>query len=73
MVASISPNYPEVYFYLGSCKTFLKEIDAAIADFFKALQLGSRKVDIFNGISCAYLAAEKAEKALVYSNYALEK
>jgi tetratricopeptide (TPR) repeat protein len=37
VVASIEPDYPDIYYYLGICKSNLKEIDEAIADFFKAL------------------------------------
>jgi hypothetical protein len=34
-------------------------IDEALQDFFKAIELGSRHISIFNGISCAYLQAKK--------------
>lgn len=54
-------------------KTNLGEVDAAIADFFKAVDLGSKNTSIMNGISFAYLKAGRPEKALVYINLALEK
>lgn len=54
-------------------KSNLGKIDEAISDFFKAIELGSRSLNILNGISYAYLKAGKAEKALVYVNIALEK
>lgn len=40
-------------------KTNLGEIDAAIADFFRAVDLGSKNISIMNGISYAYLKAGK--------------
>ena len=73
VILGINPNYPEVYYYLGMCKSHLSEIDASIADFFKAFELGSRNTCILNGISCAYLKSGKPEKSLVYANMALEK
>lgn len=54
-------------------KSNVGKIDDAIADFFKAIELGSRNVYLWNGISYAYLKAGKAEKSLVYVNIALEK
>lgn len=49
------------------------DIQSAIKDFFKAIELGSRKNGVFNGISEAYLRGGKFEKALIYSNISLEK
>jgi tetratricopeptide (TPR) repeat protein len=46
-------------------------IEEALKDFFKAIELGSRHIAIYNGISCAYLQAKKYEKALIYSNICL--
>ena len=73
VIYEMNQNYPEVYFYLGSCKSQLGDIESAIADFFHAFELGSRNNAILNGISCAYLKSGKPEKALVYANLALEK
>jgi len=55
MVASFDINYPEVYYYKGKAKTNLGEVESGIKDFFKSVELGCRKTDIFNGISEAYL------------------
>lgn len=52
-------------------KANLGDTDAAIADFFKAIDLGSKSVRLMNGISYAYLKAGKPDKALVYINIAL--
>ena len=52
-------------------KSNLGQIDAAISDFFKAIELGNRSVNIMKGISYAYLKAGKPDKALVYINIAL--
>lgn len=73
MVLSLDSNYPEIYYYLGMTKSNLGRIDQAISDFFKAIELGCRSLNILNGISYAYLKAGRAEKALVYVNIALEK
>lgn len=54
---SLDASYPEVYYYLGMSKANLGEIDAAIADFFKAVDLGSKNTSIMNGISFAHLKA----------------
>jgi len=48
-------------------------IDEALKDFFKAIELGSKHIGIYNGISCAYLQAKKYEKALIYSNICLSQ
>lgn len=73
IILAMNPNYPEVYYYMGMCKSELLDIDAAINDFFKAFELGSRNNSILNGISFAYLKSNRCEKALVYANMALEK
>jgi hypothetical protein len=54
-------------------KNNLGRIDAAIADFYKAADMGSRNIYLMNGISFAYLKLSRPEKALVYINLALEK
>lgn len=54
-------------------KTNLGDVDAGIADFFKAIELGSRNVRLMNGISYAYLRGGKPDKALAYINIALDK
>lgn len=69
----MDPTYPEVYYYLGMTKAHLGEVDAAIADFFRSIDLGSKSVKLMKGISFAYLRAGKIDKALVYINIALEK
>ena len=69
----MDPTYPDVYYYLGMSKTNLGDVDAAIAEFFKAIDLGSKSIKLMNGISYAYLKAGKPDKALVYVNIALEK
>ncbi len=56
---------------MGMCKANLGQIDAAIVDFFKAVDLGSKNINIMNGISYAYLKSGRADKALVYINIAL--
>jgi len=43
----------------GKAKTHLGEIESAIKDFFKAIELGSKKNEIYNGISEAYLKGNK--------------
>ena len=58
---------------MGLSKTHLSDIDSALQDFFKAIELGSRNIEVFNGISYAYLMSGKYEKALIYSNISLEK
>lgn len=73
MMLTIDPNDPVAYFYIGKTKTSLGEIDSAIADFFKAIELGSRESSIIDGIAGAYLKAGKPDKALVYSNIALSR
>lgn len=73
MLLSLEPSYPDVYYYLGMCKANLGQIDAAIVDFFKAVDLGSKNINIMNGISYAYLKSGRPDKALVYINIALEK
>lgn len=73
MLVTLDQTYPDAYFYQGKTKTQLGDIDSAIKDFFKAIELGSRKNGIFNGISQAYLRGGKYEKALIYSNIELEK
>jgi hypothetical protein len=55
----LDPNYPDVYYFLGMSKANLGQIDAAIADFFKAIDFGSRNINLMNGISFAYLKADK--------------
>jgi len=40
-----------VYYYRGKTKTCLGDIDSAIKDFFRAIELGSKRIGIFNGIS----------------------
>ena len=50
-MASFDENYPDVYYYKGKAKVQIGEIDSAIKDFFKAIELGSRRHAIFNGIS----------------------
>ena len=59
MVATFNENYPDVYYYKGKAKTQIGEIESAIKDFFKAIELGSRKIGIFNGISEAYMKGGK--------------
>lgn len=71
MVLSLDSNYPEIFYYIGMAKSNMGDIDTAIADFFKAPQLGCKNINIMNGISFAYLKAGKPEKALVYINMAL--
>jgi tetratricopeptide (TPR) repeat protein len=51
MVATFGEHYPDAYYYKGKAKTQLGEIESALKDFFKAIELGSRRLDIFNGIS----------------------
>jgi hypothetical protein len=51
MVANFDESYPDVYYYRGLSKTQLGEIDSAIKDFFKSIELGSQQAGIFNGIS----------------------
>jgi tetratricopeptide (TPR) repeat protein len=46
-------------------------IEEALKDFFKAIELGSKHIGIYNGISCAYLQAKRFQKALIYSNICL--
>ncbi len=46
-------------------------IEDGLKDFFKAIELGSKHIGIFNGISSAYLQAKKYQKALIYSNICL--
>jgi tetratricopeptide (TPR) repeat protein len=70
-VYSLDLNYSGIFYYLGMAKSNLGQIDAAIADFFKAIELGNRSVNIMKGISYAYLKAGKPDKALVYINIAL--
>jgi tetratricopeptide (TPR) repeat protein len=73
IVASFDENYADIYYYKGKAKTNLGDIQSAIKDFFRAIELGSRKNGVFNGISEAYLKGGKFEKALIYSNISLEK
>lgn len=73
MVASFDENYPEVFNLMGLSKTHLNDIENALKDFFHAVEIGSRNIAVFNGISYAYLMLGKFEKALIYSNIALEK
>lgn len=54
-------------------KSNLGLIDSAIADFFRAIDLGSKNIYLMNGLSYAYLKAGRADKALVYVNSALKK
>jgi tetratricopeptide (TPR) repeat protein len=72
-VSEIEDHYPDIYFYKGLAKNNLDKTDEAIEDFFHALELGSRNVGVYNGIGQTYLKAKKYEKALYYSNIALEK
>lgn len=72
-ILSMNANYPQVYYFLGRCKSELGDIEPAICDFFKAFELGSRSTSILNGVSCAYLKSGRPEKALVYSKLALER
>lgn len=80
----IDEKYPDVYYYRAMTKISLKDrlmiqdaskdfqmIDDPLKDFFKAIELGSKHVAIYNGISCAYLQVKKYEKALIYSNICL--
>lgn len=74
VVAGIDENYSEIYYCRGMSKIYMGNdhmIEEALKDFFKAIELGSRHVAIYNGISCAYLQAKKYEKALIYSNICL--
>lgn len=72
-VSEIEDHYPDIYFYKGLAKNNLEKMEEAIQDFFHALELGSRNHGVYNGISQTYLKAKKYEKALYYSNIALEK
>jgi tetratricopeptide (TPR) repeat protein len=74
VVAGIDESYSDIYYYRGMSKIYLDNgllIDEALRDFFIAIELGSRHIGIFNGISCAYLQAKKYQKALIYSNICL--
>lgn len=73
MMLTLDENDPVAYFYIGKTRTCLGQIDSAIADFFKAIGLGSRESQIIDGIAGAYLKAGKPDKALVYSNIALSR
>lgn len=51
----------------------LGDLEGALKSFFKSLGLGNKLNCVYNGISEVYLLCGKLEKALVYSNVALEK
>jgi len=72
-VSEIEDHYPDIYFFKGLAKNNLGKTDESIEDFFHALELGSKNIGIYNGIGQTYLRAKKYEKALYYSNIALEK
>lgn len=70
---TLDPNDPMAFYYLGKTKTNLSEIDSALSDFFKAMELGCKDSKIINGIACTYLRAGIPLKAEVYSNIALNQ
>ena len=72
-VSELEDNYPDIYFYKGLAKNNLGKTAEAIKDFFHALELGSKNIGVYNGIGESYLRDKKYEKALFYSNIALEK
>jgi Flp pilus assembly protein TadD len=71
MLLALDANSPEVHYYLGMSKAHLGDVDGAIADFFRSIELGSRDNHLMTGLSFAYLKAGKKDKSLVYANLAL--
>ena len=46
----LHPEYPEIYFFQGLSRLEMKDLNTAISDFEKALELGSKNPGIFSGI-----------------------